>query len=90
MLRLDNQRRVFRLIDEAIERLGLQLSGLRVLTEAASGAFVVTPLIAARAGASRVHAVTTDSVHGPARLASPIESISPPAPPAIARPMLTL
>jgi hypothetical protein len=66
MIRLDNRRRVFRLIDEAIERLELKLSGLRVLTEAASGAFIVTALTAARAGADRVHAITRDSAHGAA------------------------
>jgi hypothetical protein len=61
-----NWRRVFRLIDEAIDRLALDLSGLRVLTEAASGAFAVTALIAARAGAMQVRAVTRDSAYGSA------------------------
>jgi len=64
--RADNQTRVFRLIDEAIARLDLNLSGLRVLTEAASGAYVVTPLIAARAGAERVYAVARSSLYGAA------------------------
>lgn len=63
--RLDNQRRVFRLIDEAIARLDLRLAGRQVLTEVASGAYVVTPLIAARAGAT-VTAVTADSEYGSA------------------------
>ncbi len=66
MLRLGNPARVFRLIDDAIARLELDLSGVRVLTEAASGAYVVTPLIAARAGAERVCAVTRSSQYGSA------------------------
>jgi len=57
--------RVERLVDEAIARFGLDLTGIAVLTEAASGPFVVTPLIAARAGAS-VIAVTRDSRYGEA------------------------
>jgi hypothetical protein len=54
---------VERLIDEAIERFELELTGMTVLTEAASGPFVLTPIIAARAGASVV-AVTRDSPYG--------------------------
>ena len=60
MRRLEAHNRVQRLIDAAIDRFALDLSGLTVLTETASGPFVVTPLIAARAGAS-VIAVTRDS-----------------------------
>ena len=48
---------------DAIDRVELDLSGVTVLTEAASGPFVVTPLIAARAGGSVV-AITRDSRHG--------------------------
>jgi len=65
MRRIENQIRVARLIDEAIGRFALDLHGMTVLTEAASGPFVVTPLIAARAGGS-VIAVTRDSSFGPA------------------------
>jgi voltage-gated potassium channel Kch len=57
--------RVERLVDDAIARFGLDLGGIAVLTETASGPFVVTPLIAARAGASVV-AVTRDSRYGDA------------------------
>jgi hypothetical protein len=60
MRRIENQIRVQRLIDEALGRFALDLRGVTVLTETASGSFVVTPLIAARAGAS-VIAVTRDS-----------------------------
>jgi hypothetical protein len=44
-------RRLVRLMSVAIDRCHLDLSGLTVLTEAATGAYVVTPVIAAMAGA---------------------------------------
>lgn len=44
-------RRLIRLMSTAIDRCSLDLSGLTVLTEAASGAYVVTPVLAAMAGA---------------------------------------
>lgn len=43
-------RRLVRLMAAAVERCDLDLSGLTVLTEAASGAYVVTPVLAAMAG----------------------------------------
>jgi len=46
---------------DAIDTFALDLDGLTVLTEAASGPFVVTPLLAARAGAARVLALTAPS-----------------------------
>ena len=46
-----DSRRLIRLMSEAIDRCQLDLSGLTVLTEAATGAYVVTPVIAAMAGA---------------------------------------
>lgn len=66
MLQLDNPKRVLRLIESIIKDLDLDLSGIPVLTETGRGAFVVTPLIAALAGAEQVIAVTTDSPYGPA------------------------
>ena len=54
-------------MEKIIEDLSLDLMGIRVLTEAASGPFVVTPLIAARAGAERVVAVARDSCYGRAQ-----------------------
>src|SRR5690606_1365873 len=51
-------RRLVPLMRAAIARCRLDLSGLTVLTEAASGAYVVTPVLAALAGAARVIAVT--------------------------------
>ncbi len=59
-----NPGRVVRLIAETISLLKLDLTGLTVLTEAASGPFVVTPVIAAMAGAERVIALTGDSRFG--------------------------
>ena len=44
-------RRLIRLMTAAIDGCRLDLSGLTVLTEAASGAYVVTPVLAAMAGA---------------------------------------
>lgn len=61
-----NPARVARLIGETISFLKLDLSGLSVLTEAASGPYVVTPVIAAAAGAGRVVALTRDSVYATA------------------------
>jgi hypothetical protein len=45
-------RRLVGLMNAAIERLGLQLGGYAVLTEAATGAYTVTPVLAALAGAN--------------------------------------
>lgn len=52
------------LMRAAIDRCNLNLSGLTVLTEAATGAYVVTPVIAAMAGARRVIAVTKPTRYG--------------------------
>jgi hypothetical protein len=59
--RIANPARLVRLIRDTISFLELDLSGLTVLTEAASGPFVVTPIIALLAGAKRVIALTGDS-----------------------------
>lgn len=56
--------RAVRLIDDAIARFELDLSSLTVLTEAATGAFAVTAVIAARAGAARVLALARESPYG--------------------------
>jgi hypothetical protein len=50
---------------ECIDRLELDLTGLTVLTEAASGPYLFTPLTAAQAGAT-VLALTRDSPYGSA------------------------
>jgi len=54
------------LIHDAISRLSLDLRNLVVLTEAASGPYVVTPVIAALAGAKRVIAFAADSSYATA------------------------
>lgn len=64
--RIHHPARIGRLIRDAVKSLELNLAGRTVLTEAASGAYVVTPLIAAMAGA-KVIAVTRDSSYGEAR-----------------------
>lgn len=61
-----NPHRVKKLIFRAIDDLTLNLNGLNIFTEAASGNYVVTPLIAALAGAERVYAIATDSDYGKA------------------------
>jgi hypothetical protein len=52
--------REFRLISEAINNFGLNLNGITVLTEAASGNYIWTPIIAALAGA-KVFAYSANS-----------------------------
>jgi hypothetical protein len=59
-------RRLVHLMRQAVERCRLDLSGRVVLTEAASGAYVVTPVLAAMAGARRVHALTRTTAYGTA------------------------
>lgn len=56
-----------RLVKEYVEQLKLNLSGLVVLTEAASGNYIYTPLIAAVANARKVIAVARDSRYGKAK-----------------------
>jgi hypothetical protein len=63
---LNDYARVKRLIDNAIVDFNLNLQGITVLTETASGPYVVTPLIAAMAGAEKVVAVTRSSRYGSA------------------------
>ena len=52
-----------RLVDEAVERCQLRLAGRRVVTEAATGAYAATALLAARAGAD-VTALARGTHHG--------------------------
>lgn len=55
--------RLVRLMQSAVRGCELSLSSATVLTEAASGAYVVTPILAALAGAS-VHAFTRNTRYG--------------------------
>ncbi len=64
MNKTGNQLRIYRLIQSAIKDFRLNLKGMTVLTEAASGAFVVSPIIAALAGADKVFAIGRDSKYG--------------------------
>lgn len=48
----------------AVAETGLNMSGMTVLTEAATGAYAVTPVLAAMAGAKHVYAFTRPSRHG--------------------------
>lgn len=54
------------LMRERITATSLDLTGLTVLTEAATGAYATTPVIAALAGAEQVWAFTRSSRHGTA------------------------
>ena len=56
--------RLVALMRRAIAATGLDLSALTVLTEAASGAYGVTAVIAAMAGAKQVHAFVRPSRYG--------------------------
>lgn len=56
--------RLLRLMEAAVEACRLDLSGAVVLTEAASGAYVVTPVLAAMAGAAPVVALARTSRYG--------------------------
>jgi hypothetical protein len=60
-------RRAIRLIEDAISKFELNLQNLVVLTEAASRNYIFTPLIAALAGARKVHAVTKNSRYATAK-----------------------
>jgi hypothetical protein len=61
--------RVQRLIAATLSDLELDLSGATILTEAATNVFAVTAVMAAAAGAERVHAVAGDSRFGTAEAA---------------------
>jgi hypothetical protein len=59
-----NHARLVNLMRDAVERCRLDLTGAVVLTEAASGAYLVTPVLAALAGADRVYAFTRSTRYG--------------------------
>lgn len=56
--------RMLRLMKNAVAACDLNLSGYTVMTEAASGPYMVTPIMAAMAGAQEVIAVTRTSKYG--------------------------
>lgn len=57
--------RIEKLLINSIKKFNLSLSGLTIFTEAATGAYMYTPIIAAIAGAEKVFAFTKDSKYGP-------------------------
>ncbi|MDB5311346.1 MAG: glycosyltransferase [Gemmataceae bacterium] len=59
-----NPVRLARLLDEAVARCRIDLRGTVVFTEAATGPYAVTPVLAALAGADRVHALTRATRYG--------------------------
>ncbi|KYC37753.1 hypothetical protein WA1_04335 [Scytonema hofmannii PCC 7110] len=59
-----NPHRLVTLMQQAIQRCDLQLQDLTVLTEAATGAYAVTPVLAAMAGADKVFAIARNSRYG--------------------------
>ena len=59
-------RRFKRLLREHIERFELDLSGLIIFTEAASGYYMLTPAMCQMAGAKHVHALARTSRYGTA------------------------
>ena len=61
-----NSKRLLSLIKKSIAECNLQLNDLIVLTEAATGAYIVTPIIAAMAGAKKIYAITQDTRYGSA------------------------
>lgn len=64
MRTLLNPIRAVRLMKSVIKDLNIDLTGMNVLTEAASGPFVVTPVLAAMAGANHVVAIGKNSPWG--------------------------
>ena len=64
MKRIKDYKRLKRIIQNTIETLSLDLNNMTVLTEAASGNFIVTPLITAMAGARKVYVVCKDTAYG--------------------------
>lgn len=59
-----NSHRLISLMQQTIQNCDLQLQDAIVLTEAATGAYIVTPVLAAMAGAQKVFALTRSSRYG--------------------------
>jgi hypothetical protein len=59
-----NPERLLALMEAAVARCRLDLSGRVVFTEAATGAYCVTPILAAMAGAKHVYALARATAHG--------------------------
>lgn len=63
---MKNEARCRRLVDKAINTFSLNLQGNVILTEAATGYYALTPMIAALGGAEYVYALTKKSRYGSA------------------------
>lgn len=59
-----NLQRLVTLMQQSIQQCDLQLQSATVLTEAATGAYLVTPVLAAMAGAEKVFAITKATRYG--------------------------
>ena len=59
-----DEQRASSLLSELIETFQLDLHGLRLFTEAASGPYVYTSVLSALSGAEKVFAITSDSKYG--------------------------
>lgn len=59
-----NERRVDRILRKCIQDFGLNLSGLVVFTEAATGPYLYSPILTALAGAAKVYAIGGNSRFG--------------------------
>lgn len=57
--------RIDRVLRQIVEEFDLDLNGLGIYTEAATGAYLHTPILAAMGGARKVHALAADSSFGP-------------------------
>lgn len=65
-----NRERCRKLIEKSIEAFSLNLKGYTILTEAATGYYAFTPMIAALAAAKRVYLIAGDSRFGKAKQVS--------------------
>ncbi len=58
------EKRINKILRQCIEQFNLNLEGLVVFTEAATGHYLHTPILAALAGAKKVYAIAADSRYG--------------------------
>lgn len=64
---ISGELRCRRLVEQAISQFSLNLQDYVVLSENATGYYILTPMIAALAGAKKVYALSRDSVYGTAK-----------------------
>ena len=61
---MNNKDRIDKVIAEYTDKFRLDLSGLTLFTECASGYYAYTPMIAGLAGAKKIYAIAKDSEYG--------------------------